>query len=160
MGMHSRGTQTAKEEMEMDPKPDLDSDSWCLLGTDSCRPSLQSPEPVQPPGNWDPKNFTAHLLNAESAFLALFTCRQGAQGGGSEALSTYTWRVALPIRQDLGVVLFWRMEGIHGPGFVLSDCHSNSSSVPHLVIPPLKRRHNAHLNFAGSSLYLIYHFHH
>ncbi|XP_032143701.1 serine/threonine-protein kinase Nek9 isoform X4 [Sapajus apella] len=40
VGMHSRGTQTAKEEMEMDPKPDLDSDSWCLLGTDSCRPSL------------------------------------------------------------------------------------------------------------------------
>lgn len=38
MGMHSKGTQTAKEEMEMDPKPDLDSDSWCLLGTDSCRP--------------------------------------------------------------------------------------------------------------------------
>nr|XP_038967977.1 serine/threonine-protein kinase Nek9 isoform X1 [Rattus norvegicus] len=40
VGMHSRGTQTAKEDMEMDPKPDLDSDSWCLLGTDSCRPSL------------------------------------------------------------------------------------------------------------------------
>ncbi|KAM7155116.1 serine/threonine-protein kinase Nek9 isoform 3-T3 [Molossus nigricans] len=40
MGMHSKGTQTAKEDMEMDPKPDLDSDSWCLLGTDSCRPSL------------------------------------------------------------------------------------------------------------------------
>ncbi|MBV98514.1 Serine/threonine-protein kinase Nek9, partial [Eschrichtius robustus] len=40
VGMHSKGTQTAKEEMEMDPKPDLDSDSWCLLGTDSCRPSL------------------------------------------------------------------------------------------------------------------------
>lgn len=40
VGMHSRGTQTAKEEMEMDPKPDLDSESWCLLGTDSCRPSL------------------------------------------------------------------------------------------------------------------------
>ncbi|XP_021489804.1 serine/threonine-protein kinase Nek9 [Meriones unguiculatus] len=40
VGMHSRGTQTAKEEMEMDPRPDLDSDSWCLLGTDSCRPSL------------------------------------------------------------------------------------------------------------------------
>lgn len=54
--------------------------------------------------------------------------------------------------------MFWRMEGPHGPGFVLSDCHSNSSSVPHLVIPPLKRRHNAHLNFAGSSLYPIYHF--
>lgn len=33
------------------------------------------------------------------------------------------------------------MEGPHGSGFVLSDCHSNSSSVPHLVIPPLKRRH-------------------
>lgn len=40
MEMHSKGTQTAKEEMEMDPKPDIDSDSWCLLGTDSCRPSL------------------------------------------------------------------------------------------------------------------------
>lgn len=40
VGMHSKGTQTAKEEMEMDAKPDLDSDSWCLLGTDSCRPSL------------------------------------------------------------------------------------------------------------------------
>lgn len=40
VGMHSKGTQTAKEEMETDPKPDLDSDSWCLLGTDSCRPSL------------------------------------------------------------------------------------------------------------------------
>ncbi|XP_023367315.1 serine/threonine-protein kinase Nek9 isoform X2 [Otolemur garnettii] len=40
VGMHSKGTQTAKEEMEMDPKPDIDSDSWCLLGTDSCRPSL------------------------------------------------------------------------------------------------------------------------
>ncbi|XP_054423228.1 serine/threonine-protein kinase Nek9 isoform X1 [Pteronotus mesoamericanus] len=40
MGMHSKGTQTAKEETEMDPKPDIDSDSWCLLGTDSCRPSL------------------------------------------------------------------------------------------------------------------------
>nr|XP_020031209.1 serine/threonine-protein kinase Nek9 isoform X2 [Castor canadensis] len=40
VGMHSKGTQTTKEEMEMDPKPDLDSDSWCLLGTDSCRPSL------------------------------------------------------------------------------------------------------------------------
>ncbi|XP_033917794.1 serine/threonine-protein kinase Nek9 isoform X2 [Melopsittacus undulatus] len=38
--VHSRGTQTAKEEMEVDPKPDLDSDSWCLLGTDSCRSSL------------------------------------------------------------------------------------------------------------------------
>ncbi|XP_075609978.1 serine/threonine-protein kinase Nek9 isoform X1 [Balearica regulorum gibbericeps] len=38
--VHSKGTQTAKEEMEMDPKPDLDSDSWCLLGTDSCRSSL------------------------------------------------------------------------------------------------------------------------
>ncbi|XP_023582161.1 serine/threonine-protein kinase Nek9 isoform X1 [Trichechus manatus latirostris] len=38
--MHSKGTQTAKEEMEVDPKPDLDSDSWCLLGTDSCRSSL------------------------------------------------------------------------------------------------------------------------
>ncbi|XP_021101958.1 serine/threonine-protein kinase Nek9 isoform X2 [Heterocephalus glaber] len=41
VGMHSKGTQTAKEEMEMDPKPDLDSDSsWCLLGTESCRSSL------------------------------------------------------------------------------------------------------------------------
>ncbi|OWK09661.1 NEK9 [Cervus elaphus hippelaphus] len=40
VGMHSKGTQTAKEETEVDPKPDLDSDSWCLLGTDSCRPSL------------------------------------------------------------------------------------------------------------------------
>ncbi|XP_050020578.1 serine/threonine-protein kinase Nek9 [Alexandromys fortis] len=40
VGLHSKGTQTAKEEMEVDPKPDLDSDSWCLLGTDSCRPSL------------------------------------------------------------------------------------------------------------------------
>lgn len=50
------------------------------------------------------------------------------------------------------------MEGPHGPGFVLSGCHSNSSSVPHLVIPPSKRRYNAHLNFAGSSLYPIYHF--
>lgn len=38
--VHSKGTQTAKEEMEVDPKPDLDSDSWCLLGTDSCRSSL------------------------------------------------------------------------------------------------------------------------
>uniref|UniRef100_A0A8C0JDN2 Serine/threonine-protein kinase Nek9 n=1 Tax=Chelonoidis abingdonii TaxID=106734 RepID=A0A8C0JDN2_CHEAB len=37
---HSKGTQTAKEEMETDPKTDLDSDSWCLLGTDSCRSSL------------------------------------------------------------------------------------------------------------------------
>ncbi|XP_044292245.1 serine/threonine-protein kinase Nek9 isoform X2 [Varanus komodoensis] len=37
---HSKATQTAKEEMEADPKPDLDSDSWCLLGTDSCRFSL------------------------------------------------------------------------------------------------------------------------
>ncbi|XP_074091798.1 serine/threonine-protein kinase Nek9 isoform X2 [Macrotis lagotis] len=37
---HSRETQTAKEEMETDPKPDVDSDSWCLLGTDSCRSSL------------------------------------------------------------------------------------------------------------------------
>lgn len=50
------------------------------------------------------------------------------------------------------------MEGPHGPGFVLSDCHSNSSSVPHLVIPPLKRRQNAHLNFVGSSLCPGYHF--
>ncbi|XP_023559496.1 serine/threonine-protein kinase Nek9 [Octodon degus] len=41
VGVHSRGTQTAKEEMEEDPKPDLDADSsWCLLGTESCRPSL------------------------------------------------------------------------------------------------------------------------
>uniref|UniRef100_A0A8C2UPS5 non-specific serine/threonine protein kinase n=1 Tax=Chinchilla lanigera TaxID=34839 RepID=A0A8C2UPS5_CHILA len=41
VGMHSKGTQTAKEEMEMDPKPDLDTDSsWCLLGTESCRSSL------------------------------------------------------------------------------------------------------------------------
>ncbi|EHB14562.1 Serine/threonine-protein kinase Nek9 [Heterocephalus glaber] len=41
VGMHSKGTQTAKEEMEMDTKPDLDSDSsWCLLGTESCRSSL------------------------------------------------------------------------------------------------------------------------
>lgn len=40
MGTHSKGTQTAQEEMEVDPKPDLDSDSWCLLGTDACRPSL------------------------------------------------------------------------------------------------------------------------
>uniref|UniRef100_A0A8B9T990 non-specific serine/threonine protein kinase n=1 Tax=Anas platyrhynchos TaxID=8839 RepID=A0A8B9T990_ANAPL len=38
--VHSKGTQTAKEEPEVDPKPDLDSDSWCLLGTDSCRSSL------------------------------------------------------------------------------------------------------------------------
>ncbi|XP_068021650.1 serine/threonine-protein kinase Nek9 isoform X3 [Melanerpes formicivorus] len=38
--VHSKGTQTAKEEMEVDPRPDLDSDSWCLLGTDSCRSSL------------------------------------------------------------------------------------------------------------------------
>uniref|UniRef100_A0A8B9S3Y5 non-specific serine/threonine protein kinase n=1 Tax=Apteryx owenii TaxID=8824 RepID=A0A8B9S3Y5_APTOW len=38
--VHSKGTQTVKEEMEVDPKPDLDSDSWCLLGTDSCRSSL------------------------------------------------------------------------------------------------------------------------
>ncbi|XP_015720574.1 serine/threonine-protein kinase Nek9 isoform X2 [Coturnix japonica] len=38
--VHFKGTQTAKEEMEVDPKPDLDSDSWCLLGTDSCRSSL------------------------------------------------------------------------------------------------------------------------
>ncbi|XP_071413914.1 serine/threonine-protein kinase Nek9 isoform X2 [Pithys albifrons albifrons] len=38
--VHSAGTQTAKEEVEVDPKPDLDSDSWCLLGTDSCRSSL------------------------------------------------------------------------------------------------------------------------
>lgn len=52
------------------------------------------------------------------------------------------------------------MEGPHSPGFVLSDCHRSSSSVPHLAGPPLKRRHNAHLNFAGSSLYPIYHFHH
>ncbi|XP_038598973.1 LOW QUALITY PROTEIN: serine/threonine-protein kinase Nek9-like, partial [Tachyglossus aculeatus] len=37
---HSRGTQTAKEEMETDTKPDLDSDSWCLLGTDSFRSGL------------------------------------------------------------------------------------------------------------------------
>ncbi|XP_061467761.1 serine/threonine-protein kinase Nek9 isoform X1 [Rhineura floridana] len=37
---HSKATQTIKEEMEADPKPDLDSDSWCLLGTDSCRFSL------------------------------------------------------------------------------------------------------------------------
>ncbi|XP_053235118.1 serine/threonine-protein kinase Nek9 [Podarcis raffonei] len=37
---HSKATQTSKEEMEADPKPDLDSDSWCLLGTDSCRFSL------------------------------------------------------------------------------------------------------------------------
>ncbi|KAH0620491.1 hypothetical protein JD844_021009 [Phrynosoma platyrhinos] len=37
---HSKATQTTKEEMEMDPKPDLDSDSWCLLGTESCRFSL------------------------------------------------------------------------------------------------------------------------
>ncbi|XP_053132493.1 serine/threonine-protein kinase Nek9 isoform X2 [Hemicordylus capensis] len=35
--VHSKATQTSKEEMEADPKPDLDSDSWCLLGTDSCR---------------------------------------------------------------------------------------------------------------------------
>lgn len=40
VAVHSKGTQTAKEEMEVDPKPDLDSDSWCLLGTDSCRSSL------------------------------------------------------------------------------------------------------------------------
>ncbi|XP_066483452.1 serine/threonine-protein kinase Nek9 isoform X1 [Tiliqua scincoides] len=38
--VHSKATQTTKEEMEVDPKPDLDSDSWCLLGTDSCRFSL------------------------------------------------------------------------------------------------------------------------
>ncbi|KAM4898749.1 serine/threonine-protein kinase Nek9 isoform 4-T4 [Sylvia borin] len=38
--VHSKGTQTAKEEMEVDPKPDVDSDSWCLLGTDSCRSNL------------------------------------------------------------------------------------------------------------------------
>nr|XP_020649582.1 serine/threonine-protein kinase Nek9 isoform X1 [Pogona vitticeps] len=37
---HSKATQTTKEEMEADAKPDLDSDSWCLLGTDSCRFSL------------------------------------------------------------------------------------------------------------------------
>uniref|UniRef100_A0A2D4KH62 Uncharacterized protein n=1 Tax=Micrurus paraensis TaxID=1970185 RepID=A0A2D4KH62_9SAUR len=37
---HSKATQTSKEEMESDPKPDLDSESWCLLGTDSCRFSL------------------------------------------------------------------------------------------------------------------------
>ncbi|XP_028914694.1 serine/threonine-protein kinase Nek9 isoform X2 [Ornithorhynchus anatinus] len=37
---HSRRTQTAKEEMETDTKPDLDSDSWCLLGTDSLRSGL------------------------------------------------------------------------------------------------------------------------
>uniref|UniRef100_K7GHN7 non-specific serine/threonine protein kinase n=1 Tax=Pelodiscus sinensis TaxID=13735 RepID=K7GHN7_PELSI len=36
----SKGTQTAKEDMETDPKTDLDSDSWCLLGTDSCRSTL------------------------------------------------------------------------------------------------------------------------
>nr|XP_056708169.1 serine/threonine-protein kinase Nek9 isoform X2 [Euleptes europaea] len=38
--VHTKATQTSKEEMEADPKPDLDSDSWCLLGTDSCRFSL------------------------------------------------------------------------------------------------------------------------
>ncbi|XP_048340893.1 serine/threonine-protein kinase Nek9 isoform X1 [Sphaerodactylus townsendi] len=38
--VHTKATQTSKEEMEVDPKPDLDSDSWCLLGTDSCRFSL------------------------------------------------------------------------------------------------------------------------
>lgn len=37
---HSKATQTTKEEMEAESKPDLDSDSWCLLGTDSCRFSL------------------------------------------------------------------------------------------------------------------------
>ncbi|XP_054826600.1 serine/threonine-protein kinase Nek9 isoform X1 [Eublepharis macularius] len=37
---HTKATQTSKEEMEADLKPDLDSDSWCLLGTDSCRFSL------------------------------------------------------------------------------------------------------------------------
>ncbi|XP_060117388.1 serine/threonine-protein kinase Nek9 isoform X1 [Heteronotia binoei] len=38
---HTKATQTtSKEEIEADPKPDLDSDSWCLLGTDSCRFSL------------------------------------------------------------------------------------------------------------------------
>ncbi|XP_060037244.1 serine/threonine-protein kinase Nek9 isoform X1 [Erinaceus europaeus] len=40
VGMQPRGTQTAKEEPDLDPKPDLDSESWCLLGTDSCRPGL------------------------------------------------------------------------------------------------------------------------
>uniref|UniRef100_A0A8D0HE58 non-specific serine/threonine protein kinase n=1 Tax=Sphenodon punctatus TaxID=8508 RepID=A0A8D0HE58_SPHPU len=40
LAVHSKGTQTTKEEREADPKPDLDSDSWCLLGTDSCRSSL------------------------------------------------------------------------------------------------------------------------
>lgn len=37
---HSKATQTTKEETEADAKPDLDSDSWCLLGSDSCRFSL------------------------------------------------------------------------------------------------------------------------
>nr|XP_060614433.1 serine/threonine-protein kinase Nek9 [Anolis sagrei ordinatus] len=40
MEANSKATQTTKEETEMDPKPDLDSDSWCLLGTESCRFSL------------------------------------------------------------------------------------------------------------------------